>query len=273
MKKRIIARLDIKGPNLIKTIFYEGLRVLGNPLPYIEKYYQDGADEIIVNDLVASLYKRNFQYNILTSLKEKVNLPITAGGGIKTINDIEKCLSSGADKVFINTHAIKDPNFLSLACNTFGSSTITLSIDSSLINEKYYCITMGGREISNIEIQDWITQAQQLGVGEIILNSLDFDGNGKGYDVEMYKKVSKIINVPLIVSGGFGNLDHIKECSKVIDISGYSIASSFHYKYLEDNINKIKYQKLDEGNSEFINNFYNYFNGITYDVKTLLNKV
>mgnify|MGYP001226028999 CR=1 FL=1 len=267
MKKRLIPRIDLKGPNLIKTVFYEGLRVIGNPLPFIEKYYEDGADEIIVNDLVASLYKRKFDYNILKTLKQKINLPITAGGGIKTISDIEQFLSSGADKVFINSHAIKDPNFLSLACNTFGSSTISISIDTSFINNNYFCITEGGKNISKLDVESWIIETQKRGVGEIILNSLDLDGTGKGYDIKLYQKVSNIINVPVVVSGGFGNIKHIKECLSILNVSGFSIGSSIHYKFLENNIKKIKSQKFSEGNTEFIKNFYNYFKGTTHELK------
>ena len=273
MKKRIIPRIDIKGPNLIKTIFYEGLRVMGNPLPFIENYYKNGADEIIINDLVASLYKRRFNCNLLKSFKEKVNLPITVGGGIKTIDDIEQCLSSGADKIFVNSHAIEDPNFLSLACNTFGSSTISLSIDSSFIEGKHFCVTNGGKQISKIEVKDWITEAQKRGVGEIILNSLDFEGNGKGYDIDLYKKISNVIKVPLVVSGGFGNLKHLHECLNILDVSGFSISSSLHYKFLSKNAHKIKLQNFKEGNLEYVKNYYDYFNGNTYEIKNILNEV
>jgi len=273
MKKRIIPRIDIKGPNLIKTIFYEGLRVLGKPLPFIENYYENGADEIIINDLVASLYKRKFNFNLLKTFKEKVNLPITVGGGIKTIDDIEQCLSSGADKIFINSHAIEDPNFLSLVCNTFGSSTISLSIDSVFIKDKYFCVTKGGKNISKILVKDWITEAQKRGVGEIILNSLDFEGNGKGYDINLYTTISNVLNVPLVVSGGFGNLRHIKECLNVIDVSGFSISSSLHYKFASKNIHKIKLQNFEEGNLEYIKNFYDYFSGNTYEIKNILKEV
>ena len=273
MKIRIIPRLDIKGPNLVKTIFYEGLRIMGDPKKYIKQYYSDGADEIILNDIVASLYKRKFNYNLISEIKKEIHLPLCVGGGLSNINDIENCLSAGADKIFINTHGIKDNNFLSLACNTFGSSTISLNITCNYYNNDYYCITHGGKNLTNLKVTDWIIKGQDLGVGEIIITSIDHEGRGNGFDENLYKKISKYLKVPLIVTGGFGEIRHMNEILKIVNVSGFALSSSIHYNYLKKNLDNIKKSKFTEGNLDYINNHSNYFNGQLYDLKQILHEI
>lgn len=232
MKKiRIIPRLDIKGPNIVKGIHCEGLRVVGNPKELAYRYYKDGADEILCMDIVANLYQRNFDFNLLKSLADGVFIPITVGGGIRSINDINNALRAGADKVAINTYAIKNPVFLNEAAKKFGSQCIVLSIEAKKKNDgTWEAYTDGGREKTGIDAIRWAKRAIKLGVGEIILTSIDYDGTKKGYDIDLISAISSFSPVPLIVHGGANSpnsfLDVLKRCRP----EGLSAASIFHYK-------------------------------------------
>ncbi len=270
---RVIPKLDIKGPNLVKTIFYEGLRVLGDPVFYGKKYYQDGADEIIYNDLVASLYDRNINLELIKDIKKEIFIPLIVGGGIRTVQDIEKCLASGADKVFLNTAIIENPEFLSLATNTFGSSTISVSIEASLLEGSYYCFKNGGRDFTKKKIIDWILEVQDRGAGELIVTSLDFEGSGNGYDIELYKELKEYIKIPLIVSGGLGSKKDLKSIKKEISPSGISFASSSHYKILNDNLKFIHKYNPSEGNLDYIKNYKKFFRGELFNIKEIFKEL
>jgi imidazole glycerol-phosphate synthase subunit HisF len=175
--KRIIPRLDIKGPNLVKGIHLEGLRALGKPSCFAKKYYEDGADELLLMDVVASLYERNSLHNIISETAKNVSIPITVGGGLRTLNDIKEVLRAGADKVSINTAAIKNPDLIRNASLKFGSSTIVIAIEAiKNENGNYYCFTDNGREYSGIEVLSWVKKIQKLGAGEIIITSVDNEG-------------------------------------------------------------------------------------------------
>lgn len=232
MKKiRIIPRLDIKGPNVVKGIHCEGLRVVGDPKELAYRYYKDGADEILCMDIVASLYQRNFDFNLLKSISENIFIPITVGGGIRSINDISNALRAGADKVTINTYAVKNPKFLNEAAKKFGSQCIVLSIEAKKKDDgAWEAYTDGGREKTGLDVIQWAKKAIKLGVGEIILTSIDYDGTKKGYDIDLISAVSSFSPVPLIVHGGANNpnsfLDVLERCRP----EGLSAASIFHYK-------------------------------------------
>ncbi|MAI75709.1 MAG: imidazole glycerol phosphate synthase cyclase subunit, partial [Rickettsiales bacterium] len=179
--KRIISRLDIKGPNLVKGINLEGLRVLGNPDFFSKHYYEDGADEVIYHDCVASLYEKKYLLEFINKTSSNVFIPLSVGGGIKTLKDIELILKNGADKVFINSAAIKKPRFLDVAVKNFGSSTISISIEANKKNNgEYYCFYDYGRETSVKKVKNWTEEVQSRGVGEIILTSIARDGTGEG---------------------------------------------------------------------------------------------
>lgn len=231
MKKiRIIPRLDIKGSNVVKGIHCEGLRIVGNPKDLAYKYYKEGADELLCMDIVASLYQRNLDFNFLKSLSSGIFIPITVGGGIRSINDINSALRAGADKVAINTYAIKNPQFLNEAVKKFGSQCIVLSIEAKKRPDGgWEAYTDGGREKTGIDAVQWAKKAIKLGVGEIILTSIDHDGIRKGYDVELISAVSSFSPVPLIVHGGADNPDSFLEVLKRCRPEGLSAASIFHY--------------------------------------------
>lgn len=232
MKKiRIIPRLDIKGPNVVKGIHCEGLRIVGDPTVLAAKYYKDGADELLCMDIVASLYQRNFDFDILRSLAQNIFIPITVGGGIRSINDINNALRAGADKVAINTHAIKNPSLLKEASEKFGSQCIVLSVEAKKRpNGSWEAYTDGGREHTGIDAVDWAKKALKLGIGEIVITSIDNDGTRKGYDIDLTEKISSFSTVPVVVYGGASNprsfFDVLEKCRP----EGLSAASIFHYK-------------------------------------------
>lgn len=228
---RIIPRLDIKGLNVVKGIYTEGLRIIGNPRDLARKYYQEGADEILYFDIVASLYQRNLDFELLKSVAEEVFVPLTVGGGIRTLGDIENALRAGADKVAINTHAIKHPEFLSKAAQCFGSQCIVLSVEAKkTAGDAWEAYTDGGREHSGVNAKEWIKEAIKMGVGEVVLTSVDKDGTRKGFDLDLISKVIDFAPVPVIVCGGAGTPGSFTEILNKYKTEGLSAASIFHYK-------------------------------------------
>lgn len=244
---RIIPRLDIKGPNLVKGIKLEGLRVLGNPELFAEKYYQDFADEFFFQDIVASLYERNNLSNIVELVAKKVFVPLTVGGGIRSIHDIENILRSGADKVSINTAAIKMKSLISEASQVFGSSTICVAIECIKINNEWVASYDNGREISSLKVGAWIQELQDLGAGEIIITNVDREGTSKGVDQDLLDLVTQNMTVPLIYHGGINTIDDIKYCYDA-GCDGIAIASILHYKICKS----LDSDKSNEGNYKFI---------------------
>ncbi len=256
--KRIISRLDIKGPNLVKGINLEGLRVLGNPDFFFKNYYNSGADEIIYQDCVASLYEKKYILDLINKSSSNIFIPISVGGGIKTLKDIELNLKNGADKVFINSAAIKNPKFLKEAVKNFGSSTISISIEANKkSNGKYYCFHDYGRETSNWLVKDWFDEVQSKGVGEIILTSISKDGTGEGFDMELLNIVYDKIKLPFILHGGAGSCKHINDVLKLEKVSGVAISSILHYSLIRSN--KFKFDNKKEGNTNFLLSKNRYF--------------
>ncbi len=236
---RIIARLDIKGANLIKGIHLEGLRVVGDPQVHAEKYYNDGADEIIYMDTVASLYGRNNLLDVVTRATEHVFVPMTVGGGIRSVEDARALLRAGADKIAINTAAVKDPSLITKISDVWGSSTIVLSIEAKQTAPgKWEAYTDNGRERTGLDVVQWAEQGAQLGAGEIFLTSVDQEGTKNGFDCQLVSAVTKLVDIPVVASGGFGKLDHLKELMQVSKPTGVAIADSFHYKKF--NFNEIR---------------------------------
>ena len=227
---RLISRLDIKAPFLVKGVQFEGLRKLGDPNEYALKYYKNGIDEIFYIDIVASLYNRNTLTDIISKTTKEVFVPITVGGGLRNLFDIEKALRAGADKVSLNTAAIKDPNIINEASKRFGSSCIVLSIEAKKNKQNYWeAYYDNGREHSGLNVIDWVKEAENRGAREILVTSVDRDGTRKGFDIELVEKVSSSITVPLVVSGGLGKLDDITQLKMIDNISGIAIGSSLHY--------------------------------------------
>ncbi|MCU0421877.1 MAG: imidazole glycerol phosphate synthase cyclase subunit [Bacteroidia bacterium] len=226
--KRIIARLDVKGNRLIKGIHLEGWRFLGDPNEYCLKYYEQGIDEIIYVDAVASLYNRDSIKEIVRKTTENVFVPLTVGGGIRTLEDATEILRSGADKVAINTAAIKNPNIISEIANRFGKQCMVLSVQAKKRNNMWVAAYDSAREYTNMDVLEWIEKAVELGAGEILLTSVDKEGTQKGFDNSLVDHISKKINVPIIACGGFGNPNHAIEAFNY-GADAVAIAHALHY--------------------------------------------
>lgn len=230
---RVIPRLDIKSPNVIKGVHTEGLRIVGDPRQLALDYYRQGADEIIYNDIVASLYQRNLDFDQLKAVSDNIFIPFTVGGGIRSIGDINNALRSGADKVAINTYAVKNPDFLSEAVKKFGAQCIVLSVEAKKIaDNKWEVYTDGGRERTGLDAVSWIKQGITLGVGEILITSIDRDGTYSGYDMELVKAITDFAPVPVIVHGGAGSAEHVLEAIRDGRADAVSASSMFHFKKL-----------------------------------------
>ncbi len=253
MSYRIIPRLDIKGPNLVKGIHLEGLRVLGKPWDFAMKYYQDGADELIYVDVVASLYGRNSLKEFITKTAEQVFIPFTVVGGVRTIEDIADILQAGADKVGINTAGINNPDLLEQGAKTFGSQCIVCSIEAKRVDDNYLCFTDNGREWTGKNVYDWAREAVDRGVGEILLTSIDFEGTGRGFDLELTQKVADMVPVPVVACGGCGQPEHLVQAVCDGHADAISCASIFHYTYLAEQVDLNEF--TSEGNIEFIKQY------------------
>lgn len=263
---RIIPKLDIKGPNLVKGVNLEGLRALGSPRDFIEYYYKNEADELIYHDVVASLYLRNNLDEIVKETSRDIFLPIIVGGGIRNIKNIKNLLKSGADRIFFNTAAIKDPSLIKKASKYFGSSTVLVSIECIKLEKDYFCLIDFGRQVTKIKVIDWIDIIQSNGAGEIIITSIDKEGTGLGFDLPLFEKISKKINIPLIANGGFGKLSHIKDLLNYCEPSGIALSSALHYSSM---LNIKKNENLSEGNFEFIKNKKNFLNYKEISIKKI----
>lgn len=248
---RIIPRLDIKGPNVVKGVHLEGLRVLGTPERYARMYYENGADELIYQDVVASLYERNSLLGIIEKTSQEIFIPLTVGGGLRTIDDIRAVLLAGSDKVSLNTAAIRNPQLISDAANVFGSSTILIAIEAMKMEAgSYMAFTDNGRERTGVDVFKWAGQAAELGAGEIMITAIDREGTGKGFDLELTEKVARSVSVPVIAHGGPGELDHVREVIVEGKADAVSVASLLHYNLVKNNQYDDDHQ--GEGNIEFI---------------------
>jgi imidazole glycerol-phosphate synthase subunit HisF len=229
-KIRLIPRLDIKGENLIKGIQLEGLRIIGDPNEYAKKYYNQGADEIIYMDSVASLYGRNNLKNLIKKTVKDVFIPITVGGGIRSIDDANEVFKSGADKIAVNTAAVKNPRLISDLVKKFGSQSIVVSIEAKKIGENdWEVFTESGREKTGLKVLEWVKKIVALGAGEILLTSVDREGMLNGYDIELIKCTSNLIEIPLIASGGMGSPNDILAAVLEGGADAVSMASVLHY--------------------------------------------
>lgn len=248
---RLIPRLDIKGDNLVKGIHLEGLRVLGKPETFARHYYAQGADELMYQDVVASLYGRNSLTDIVSKTAREIAIPLTVGGGLRTIDDLRQLLCAGADKVAINTAAIASPEFIAEAANALGSSTIVVSIEA--IREPdgtYLAYTDNGREHTGINAIEWAEQAVAQGAGEIIVTSVDKEGTGEGYDVDLIRSISEKVSVPVVAHGGVGKPeDAVTGVEAGAD--AICLASVLHYKEAA-NLFSNDFDNKNEGNIEFL---------------------
>jgi len=218
-------------------------------------------DEIIYHDCVASLYDRKSFLELIKKTSSNIFIPISVGGGIKSLKDIEKVLSSGADKVFINSAAIKKPKFLIEATKQFGSSNICLSIETiKNHNNEFICLSNYGREVSNKKLFDWFCEAQQLGVGEVVVTSISRDGMGNGFDEEILELLYDKINIPFVIHGGAGNEKQIFDVLKHDKVSGVVLSSVLHYSLIRENDFNFEKDSKEEGNVNFLKNSEDTFN-------------
>ena len=229
-KNRLIARLDIKGENLIKGIHLEGLRVIGSPNEYAKKYYNQGADELIFIDTVASLYGRNHLGKIIQSAAQDIFIPITVGGGIRSIEDALDVLRVGADKIAINTAAVNRPELISEISNTLGSQSVVLSVQAKKIKDnKWEVFIENGREGTGIDIMEWIKRGEVYGAGEILLTSIDNEGTGRGLDLDLIKLATESVSIPVIASGGIGIIQDIYKAMTQANTDAIAMAYALHY--------------------------------------------
>lgn len=226
-----MARLDVKGPNLVKGVQLEGLRVLGTPHEFAQRYYEAGIDEIIYVDIVASLYGRNNLREIVCKTANNVFIPITVAGGIRSVEDVQALLRCGADKVAINTAAVKRPALIKEVAERFGSQCMVLSIEAKSTGENSWEVyTDNGREKTGLNVLEWAQTGVALGAGEILLTAVDREGMRRGYDWRLVKIVSEMVSVPVIASGGMGSLEHLTEVIQQGKADAVAIADALHYK-------------------------------------------
>lgn len=229
-KTRIISRIDVKNEFVIKGIHLEGLRKVGKPNEKAVKYYLDGIDEIVFMDAVAAYYDRNSLSEIIDQACKDVFVPITVGGGIRTIEDIQNALKAGADKVAINTMAIRKPEFIQEASLIFGSQCIVVSIDAKRIGaHKWEAYYDNGREPSGLDVIEWAKRAEELGAGEVMLTSIDAEGTKKGFDIDLNNYVADAISIPLIASGGAGENRHVTDLLLNTNVDAVALAAILHY--------------------------------------------
>lgn len=230
-KIRLIARLDVKGPNLIKGIHLEGLRVMGSPSEHAQRYYQQGADELIYVDLVASLYGRNSLGDIVERTAQDVFIPLTVTGGIRSVEDATHLLRRGADKVAVNTAAVARPRLISEIAHRFGSQCMVLSIEAKSVGPgRWEVFTDCGRERTGLDVIDWVQQGVALGAGEVLLTSVDREGTRKGFDVALVRAVADRVGVPIIASGGMGVPEHVVPVVEEGHADAVAMADILHYR-------------------------------------------
>lgn len=258
---------------MVKGIHLEGLRVLGKPEEFARYYYENDADELLFQDTVASLYNRNSLQDIIRKTAREIFIPLTVGGGIRTIDDIKSVLRAGADKVTINTAAIKNPIFIRKASQIFGSSTIVVAIEAIKdTNGKYYAFTDNGREYTGLEVVGWAKKIEELGAGEILISSVDRDGTGEGYDIKLIRSITDAVSLPVIAHGGASNPENIVDAVLNGKVDAVSIASILHY----DSLSALKSISADygsEGNISFIKSGNKPKNIIPYSLKSIKEKL
>ena len=228
---RLIARLDIKGSNLIKGIHLEGLRVIGSPGEHALRYYQQGVDELIYMDCVASLYGRNHLGDIVRSAARDIFVPMTVGGGIRSVDDATQILRVGADKVAVNTAAVANPQLITDIARRFGSQCMVLSIEAKQVGpERWEVYTDNGRERTGLDVVEWVKRGVAQGAGEVLLTSVDREGTRKGFDIALVRAVTSAVSVPVIASGGMGEPEDLLEAVCEGGADAVAIADILHYK-------------------------------------------
>ena len=228
---RLIARLDIKGPNLIKGVHLEGLRVIGSPAEHALRYYEQGVDELLYMDCVASLYGRNHLGEIVRSAAQDIFVPMTVGGGIRSVDDATRILRAGADKVALNTAAVANPQLITDIARRFGSQCMVLSVEAKQISpQRWEVYTDNGRERTGFDVIEWVKRGVSMGVGEILVTSVDREGTRKGFDIDLVRAVTSEVSVPVIASGGMGMPEDCVAVARDGGADAIAMADILHYK-------------------------------------------
>lgn len=233
LAKRIIPCLDVKDGRTVKGTRFLNLRDAGDPAGLAYEYCKQGADELVFLDITATDEKRKTLANLVKRIAEVINIPFTVGGGIRSVEDIEILLSCGADKVSINTYAVEKPQLISEAAKRFGAQCIVLAIDAKRVNSVFRVFINSGRVQTEIDVIEWAIRGEELGAGEILLTSMDKDGTTAGFDVELTRRVSEAVKVPLIASGGGGKLEHFKQVFEEGKADAALAASVFHFRHID----------------------------------------
>ena len=248
LAKRIIPCLDVDKGRVVKGVNFLNIRDAGDPIEIAKRYDDEGADEITMLDITASHETRDTTYKTVENIASQVFMPLTVGGGVRKIEDIKKLLRSGADKVSINTAAVENPDFVKEAADKFGSQCIVVAVDAKLKEDSsssWEVVTYGGRNRTGIDVQEWTTQMADYGAGEILLTSMDRDGTKEGFDNELVFQVSSSIDIPVIASGGVGNLQHLIDGIQIGGAEAVLAASIFHFS--EFTIQEAKDAMKDSG--------------------------
>jgi cyclase len=229
LRTRVIARLDIKGPNLIKPVRMEGLRIIGDPNEYAKRYQE--ADELLYIDVVASLYGRNNLTEIVERTTQSVFIPVTVGGGIRSLEDVRRLFDAGADKVALNTGAIRRPSLVTEIADRYGSQAVVVSIEAKRVNGGWECYTDGGRERTGKSVQEWASEAVSRGAGEVLLTSIDQEGTMKGFDCDLISRIGPCVDVPVVACGGMGTIQHGLDVLHA-GADAIALGSALHYNKL-----------------------------------------
>jgi len=229
LKKRIIPCLDIKDGRTVKGVNFIDIRDAGDPVELAKKYVVQRADELVFLDITATIEKRKTFAELVGRIAAEINIPFTVGGGIETIDDAALLISAGADKISINTSAFRNPGLITQIAKRFGSQCVVVAIDTHLINNEWIVHVDAGRTSTQAKAVDWALKAEKYGAGEILLTSMNADGTKSGFSIELTREVSKILNIPVIASGGAGSMDHFREVFTKTACSAALAASIFHY--------------------------------------------
>jgi cyclase len=242
--KRIIPCLDLRDGRVVKGINFVNIKDAGDPVELCTKYAREGADEIVLLDINASWKEKSPSIETIDKITDNVFVPITVGGGINTVEDMKSILRAGADKISINSSAVRNPELISEGAKYFGSQCIVVAIDAKKIGDDYFVFVKGGRENTGLNAVEWAKKAEELGAGEILLTSMETDGVRNGFDLDITKRIADSVNIPIIASGGAGEFVHFKEAAE-IGADGLLAASLFHYEIMS--INSVKQYLKKEG--------------------------
>ncbi len=245
LAKRIIPCLDIKDGRTVKGVNFFNLKDAGDPIELAVNYSQNNADELVFLDISATEQERKTLHDLVYEIAKSIDIPFTVGGGIKSIKDVEKLLKNGADKISINSSAVKNPNLINELSKQFGNQCIVVAVDAKLINNGWKIHLVGGKVPTELNLFEWVSEAEDRGAGEILFTSMDHDGTKKGFAINALNKISSSINIPLIASGGAGKIKHFIDVFNYANVDAALAASVFHYGYIS--IKKLKKQLIKNG--------------------------